>query len=83
MKIYKITEASDYLGVSINTLKTLANKVSFRGIDMGVIKWPPRIMLNGLPSTIDQAARIFGPLPKTRMYRLGFWFGRLLRRLGW
>jgi len=26
MKIYKITEASKYLGVSINTLKTLANK---------------------------------------------------------
>ena len=25
MKIYKITEASDYLGVSINTLKTLDN----------------------------------------------------------
>jgi len=25
MKIYKITEASYYLGVSINTLKTLAN----------------------------------------------------------
>ena len=25
MTIYKITEASDYLGVSINTLKTLAN----------------------------------------------------------
>ena len=25
MKIYKITEASIYLGVSINTLKTLAN----------------------------------------------------------
>jgi len=25
MKIYKITEASAYLGVSINTLKTLAN----------------------------------------------------------
>ena len=25
MKIYKITGASDYLGVSINTLKTLAN----------------------------------------------------------
>jgi predicted site-specific integrase-resolvase len=25
MKIYKITEASDHLGVSINTLKTLAN----------------------------------------------------------
>jgi len=25
MQIYKITEASDYLGVSINTLKTLAN----------------------------------------------------------
>ena len=24
MKIYKITEASEYLGVSINTLKTLA-----------------------------------------------------------
>ena len=26
MKIYKITEASEYIGVSINTLKTLANK---------------------------------------------------------
>ena len=26
MKIYKITEASKCLGVSINTLKTLANK---------------------------------------------------------
>jgi len=25
MKIYKITEASEYLGVSINTIKTLAN----------------------------------------------------------
>ena len=25
MKIYKITEVSEYLGVSINTLKTLAN----------------------------------------------------------
>jgi excisionase family DNA binding protein len=25
MKIYKITEASKYLSVSINTLKTLAN----------------------------------------------------------
>ena len=25
MKIYKITEASAYLGVSINTLKTLSN----------------------------------------------------------
>jgi hypothetical protein len=28
MKIYKITEASEYLGVSINTLKTLANNGS-------------------------------------------------------
>ena len=26
MKIYKITEASEYLGVPINTLKTLATK---------------------------------------------------------
>jgi predicted site-specific integrase-resolvase len=25
MKIYKITEASEYLGVSTNTLKTIAN----------------------------------------------------------
>jgi hypothetical protein len=25
MKLYKITEASEYLGASINTLKTLAN----------------------------------------------------------
>jgi len=30
MKIYKITEASEYLGVSINTLKTLAN-IDFGG----------------------------------------------------
>ena len=29
MKIYKITEASDYLGVSINTLKTLATPPDF------------------------------------------------------
>jgi hypothetical protein len=28
MKIYKITEASDYIGVSINTLKTLANNTA-------------------------------------------------------
>lgn len=26
MSIYKVTEASEYLGVSINTLKKLANK---------------------------------------------------------
>ena len=30
MKIYKITEASEYLGVSINTLKTLANNVKVK-----------------------------------------------------
>jgi len=30
MKIYKITEASEYLGVSINTLKTLANLMEFK-----------------------------------------------------
>ena len=29
MKIYKITEASEYLGVSINTLKTLANNAAW------------------------------------------------------
>ena len=28
MKIYKITEASDYLGVSINTLKKVASNES-------------------------------------------------------
>jgi len=28
MKIYKVTEASEYLGVSINTLKTLANNTT-------------------------------------------------------
>ena len=33
MKIYKITEASDYLGVSINTLKTLANTGKKRSIE--------------------------------------------------
>jgi len=27
MKIYKITEASEYLGVSINTLKTLVKEM--------------------------------------------------------
>ena len=65
--------------------KTVAVRweVSFRGVDIGVTKWPPRIMLNGKSETMEQASRIFGPLPKTRMYRLGFWFGRLLRRLGW
>ena len=30
MKVYKITEASEYLGVSINTLKTLANNGKIR-----------------------------------------------------
>jgi len=30
MKIYKITEASEYLGVSINTLKTLANNCKIK-----------------------------------------------------
>jgi len=28
MKIYKITEASEYFGVSINTLKTFTNNVT-------------------------------------------------------
>jgi len=32
MKIYKITEASDYLGVSINTLKTLANNGKIKSL---------------------------------------------------
>lgn len=58
-------------------------KVSFRGVDIGVTKWPPRIMLNGKSETMEQASRIFGPLPYTRMYLLGAWFGRLLRRLRW
>jgi len=31
MKIYKITEASEYLGVSINTLKTLAKPPTHKG----------------------------------------------------
>jgi len=30
MKIYKITEASEYLGVSINTLKTLAKNFFYK-----------------------------------------------------
>ena len=42
MKIYKITEASEYLGVSINTLKTLANiqryKTLGNGFNCAVIK---------------------------------------------
>jgi hypothetical protein len=33
MKIHKITEASEYLGVSINTLKTLANKDALDRLD--------------------------------------------------
>ena len=32
MKIYKITEASEYLGVSINTLKTLANNGKIKSL---------------------------------------------------
>jgi len=43
MKVYKITEASEYLGVSINTLKTLArdgrmsptDRLSWRGTSLG------------------------------------------------
>ena len=33
MKIYKITEASEYFGVSINTLKTLANNGKQKIVD--------------------------------------------------
>ena len=33
MKIYKITEASEYLGVSINTLKTLANNGKIKSLE--------------------------------------------------
>lgn len=57
--------------------------ISFHGVDLGFTKWPPRIMINGEAATIDQATRMFGPLPDGRMYRLGFKFGRLLRWLGW
>jgi len=43
MKIYKITEASEYLGVSINTLKTLANKdaVAFAALrgEGATVRW--------------------------------------------
>jgi len=41
MKIYKITEASDYLGVSINTLKTLANNGCHQhtGLDQIIAPW--------------------------------------------
>ena len=41
MKIYKITGASDYLGVSINTLKTLANndnKGEKMSLDVSLVK---------------------------------------------
>ena len=40
MKIYKITEASEYLGVSINTLKTLANNGKIKSFKK---KYPLRI----------------------------------------
>ena len=33
MKIYKITGASEYLGVSINTLKTLANNGKIKSLE--------------------------------------------------
>ena len=43
MKIYKITEASEYLGVSINTLKTLANNGKIKcktcGEECDFIEW--------------------------------------------
>ena len=38
MKIYKITEASEYIGVSINTLKTLANIHIFGFLKSRVMK---------------------------------------------
>lgn len=34
MKIYKITEASEYLGVSINTLKTFANNGNIKSFNV-------------------------------------------------
>jgi len=49
MKIYKITEASEYLGVSINTLKTLANNgkitemVAIEGTDDKNFKFGERL----------------------------------------
>ena len=74
MKIYKITEASEYLGVSINTLKTLANngKIKsfkttgkhrrFRQEDldayMGVEKLKARA--NTLQKDLDRAHRTHG-----------------------
>lgn len=35
MKIYKITEASEYLGISINSLKTLANNGKLNSFKTG------------------------------------------------
>lgn len=35
MKIYKITEASKYLGISINSLKTLANNGKLNSFKTG------------------------------------------------
>jgi excisionase family DNA binding protein len=42
MKIYKITEASEYLGVSINTLKTLANNGKIKSFKTTGIAGTPR-----------------------------------------
>ena len=38
MKIYKTTEASEYLGVSINTLKTLANNGKVNVVSLKELK---------------------------------------------
>jgi len=38
MKIYKITEASDDLGVSINTLKTLANNGKIKSFKVEIME---------------------------------------------
>jgi hypothetical protein len=38
MKIYKITEASEYLEVSINTLKTIINKIYIDTKEINVVE---------------------------------------------
>ena len=54
MKIYKITEASAYLGVPINTLKTLANKVLDRMKQKPQQKQKPlRIYISGPMSGVE------------------------------
>jgi len=76
MKIYKITEASDYLGVSINTLKTLANKGERMQDKQSGINYHPITFQHYLIEPIitgakTQTRRVLNPQPNPDFLKRG------------